>query len=680
MDLWGVLLTKHHDHPPFANHTDMYKTIDTIRAGEVPWESFMMSYKGPRPAHDVPPWMDQTYDVWFCDPQTIIKNMLGNPDFKDSMDYTPYREFDVLGSRRWEDMFSGDWAWDQVDEIAKDPAAAGCTFVPVILGSDKTTMSVATSHTEYYPLYLSIGNVRNTVRRAHQNVVALVGFLLIPKTNQRYMSDPDFQHFHRQLYHSSLSCILRSLKSGMTNCEVVRFGDGYFQRVMYGLGAYIADYPEQVLLTCIVQGWCPKCLTFRDDLNGSDTEHPVLPRCKEHNEFVIDELDLGTWWDNYGIIGNTIPFTNNYPRADIHEMIFLPDILHQLVKGTFKDHLVEWVVLYLHKVHSKDCALQILDDIDRRIAAVAPFAGLQRFPNGRGFKQWTGDDSKALMKVYIPAIEGHVPRDVVRTFPTANALAQLTGLFQTLAVDPATISHLHTRGLNGGSVEEESGSAIDGQVDAKVRLPRSPARGRAHSLAQLANELYLPMFDLLYQVRCFLQEQLSPSPDVDIFIYNLAIATFCAPSNICGTAGMTSERIQSTLNWRNEAARHDCVFVSTNSEVSSMLGMEVAWVLAFFGFDYQSKYYRCALIHWFSQVRDVQDEDTGMYIVAPDYNDDGTSLLAVVPINSLVCAAHLIPFYGDKFIPEGLKHYSSYNNFFGFYINRYADHHSFEIA
>ena len=33
------------------------------------------------------------------------------------------------------------------------------------------------------------------------------------------------------------------------------------------------------------------------------------------------------------------------------------------------------------------------------IAIVPPFAGLRRFPQGRGFKQWTGDDSKALMKV-----------------------------------------------------------------------------------------------------------------------------------------------------------------------------------------------------------------------------------------------------------------------------------------
>ena len=33
------------------------------------------------------------------------------------------------------------------------------------------------------------------------------------------------------------------------------------------------------------------------------------------------------------------------------------------------------------------------------IAAVPSFPGLCRFPQGHGFKQWTGDDSKALMKV-----------------------------------------------------------------------------------------------------------------------------------------------------------------------------------------------------------------------------------------------------------------------------------------
>ena len=35
------------------------------------------------------------------------------------------------------------------------------------------------------------------------------------------------------------------------------------------------------------------------------------------------------------------------------------------------------------------------------ISAVPPFPGLRRFPDGRDFVQWTGDDSKALMKVTL---------------------------------------------------------------------------------------------------------------------------------------------------------------------------------------------------------------------------------------------------------------------------------------
>jgi hypothetical protein len=55
-------------------------------------------------------------------------------------------------------------------------------FVPVVAGSDKTTVSVGTGHNEYYPLYASAGNVQNQVRRAHRNAVAIIGFLAIPKS------------------------------------------------------------------------------------------------------------------------------------------------------------------------------------------------------------------------------------------------------------------------------------------------------------------------------------------------------------------------------------------------------------------------------------------------------------------------------------------------------------------
>ena len=53
----------------------------------------------------------------------------------------------------------------------------------------------------------------------------------------------------------------------MTQPEVAKFPDGHFRRMVWGLGPYIADYPEQVLLACIVQGWCARYVSI---------SHPIL--------------------------------------------------------------------------------------------------------------------------------------------------------------------------------------------------------------------------------------------------------------------------------------------------------------------------------------------------------------------------------------------------------------------
>ena len=52
-------------------------------------------------------------------------------------------------------------------------------------------------------------------------------------------------------------------------------------------------------------------------------------------------------------------------RADIHELL-CSDLLHQTIKGTFKDHLVTWVGDYLELVHGPTRAAAIMADIDRR--------------------------------------------------------------------------------------------------------------------------------------------------------------------------------------------------------------------------------------------------------------------------------------------------------------------------
>lgn len=106
-----------------------------------------------------------------------------------------------------------------------------------------------------------------------------------------------------------------------------------------------------------------------------------------HTRALLDAFDIKTLWDQYGIVSDIVvsisldisqtqagsqsltvcwqPFTVGFPRADIHALLS-PDILHQVIKGTFKDHLVTWVEEYLIHVHGKAGAAVIMADIDRR--------------------------------------------------------------------------------------------------------------------------------------------------------------------------------------------------------------------------------------------------------------------------------------------------------------------------
>ena len=66
-------------------------------------------------------------------------------------------------------------------------------LVLVIAGSDKTTVSVATGHQEYHPVYILPGIISNTAHRGHGNGVLPVAFLPIPKS--MYISSLDHTIF-----------------------------------------------------------------------------------------------------------------------------------------------------------------------------------------------------------------------------------------------------------------------------------------------------------------------------------------------------------------------------------------------------------------------------------------------------------------------------------------------------
>jgi hypothetical protein len=107
--------------------------------------------------------MEAEYDVSL---HSHSQPLLSNPDFKSDYDYTPFQESTTNETHHFQDFMSGNWAWTQAvschhhlfdltlilvmkDIIAEDPETHSSIFGPIILSSNKTTVSVATGHNEY---------------------------------------------------------------------------------------------------------------------------------------------------------------------------------------------------------------------------------------------------------------------------------------------------------------------------------------------------------------------------------------------------------------------------------------------------------------------------------------------------------------------------------------------------
>ncbi|KAF8239075.1 hypothetical protein L208DRAFT_1239897, partial [Tricholoma matsutake] len=104
-----------------------------------------------------------------------------------------------------------------------------------------------------------------------------------------------------------------------------------------------------------------------------------------------------------------------------------------------------------------------------------------------------------------------------------------------------------------------------------------------------------------------------------VYMHSSAHATFYAPSDLCGVGGMHCEWICSVKSWYRGPARQDCVFITNESDDPSFCGLEVAHVFLFFSFNFEGFNYLCALIQWFSRVGDEPCDETGLWMVQPDF-------------------------------------------------------------
>ena len=110
--LLNLLASLYDGQPPFMSHRELYSTIDAIKQGEIPWNSFSITYNGVRPQQNPPVWMNESYEVWFRSPLQVLEGQIANPEYENMMDFAPKQVYHK-GKRQYSDLLSGNWAWDQ---------------------------------------------------------------------------------------------------------------------------------------------------------------------------------------------------------------------------------------------------------------------------------------------------------------------------------------------------------------------------------------------------------------------------------------------------------------------------------------------------------------------------------------------------------------------------------------
>ena len=144
---------------------------------------------------------------------------------------------------------------------------------------------------------------------------------------------------------------------------------------------------------------------------------------------------------------------------------------------------------------------------------------------------------------------------------------------------------------------------------------------------------------------------------------------------------MCREIIQANPHYSG-APRFDTVFVSVSDDKDIMAGLLVAQVhLLFSYFDpYDQEEVPCMLITWFVHPDDAPesgpDKVTGMWKLCPEHDENGKCPVQVIHLDTVLRGAHLVPYYGEGFLPMEL-HYSDALNAWNYYfVNQFIDYHA----
>ncbi|KAJ7477594.1 hypothetical protein FB451DRAFT_1032957 [Mycena latifolia] len=358
----------------------------------------------------------ETAELWFRDPVECVKELIGNPAFRAVMDYAPTRLFvDAEGTNEiFSEMSSAGWWWKMQTRLPD-----GSTCAPIILSSDKTRLSQQRGDKTAWPVYITIGNIaKDTRRKASSHATILLGYHPTPKLD--CFSDASRSVAKYRLFHYCMGMILQSLAEAGINGVQMTCADGMLRNVHPILAAYVADYPEQCLIACCMENRCPICKVLPTE-RGNHAPHPkrdVDETLSYINRYEREHKDA-QFKHEFATLGlrPVEPFWAGLPHTDIFEA-FTPDILHQLHKGAFKDHLVSWCTAVLGE-----------KEMDARFKSMPSHPDVRHFKHGISMvSQWTGGEHKEMEKVFAGLMAGHAKPAVIKTATAVIDIISLSSL------------------------------------------------------------------------------------------------------------------------------------------------------------------------------------------------------------------------------------------------------------
>ncbi|KAH7904792.1 hypothetical protein BJ138DRAFT_1018618, partial [Hygrophoropsis aurantiaca] len=134
--------------------------------------------------------------------------------------------------------------------------------------SDKTQLCHFSGDKSAYPVYLTISNISKSIcRKPSWGAQRLIGYLPTVTLDGTDLTNDAARSTRARLFHCAMRVICASLRDAGKNGVELTSGDGAVRLGFPILAAYVADYPEQALITCTrYLQTCPKCGVVHDEL------------------------------------------------------------------------------------------------------------------------------------------------------------------------------------------------------------------------------------------------------------------------------------------------------------------------------------------------------------------------------------------------------------------------------